>query len=113
MVGFLAVREKGKMEQVAFLDQPLVTSLLSHSKNYSLLEIPNTASTRLGQATANKQSLYKLRFVILFFSSYFLYSYCLTELAPLISVSILWNKKDFNTLALCGSVYRRGDRVPA
>ena len=55
MVGFLAVREKGKMEQVAFLDQPLVTSLLSHSKNYSLLETPNTASARLGQARPHHQ----------------------------------------------------------
>ena len=35
------------MEQVALLDQPLITSLLSHSKNYSLFKTLYTASTNL------------------------------------------------------------------
>ena len=60
---------------------------------------PVTAPARLGLATANKQFVYKLML--------FLYTYCLTEF--IFSLLFLRIKKDFNTLALCGTVIRGED----
>ena len=98
------------MEQVALLDQLLITSLLSHSKNYSLFKTLYTASANLVWPRRINSPCTNL-FLLCGISCCFLYSYCLTELAQLIFFFILLNKTDFNTLALCGTVYRREQRV--
>ena len=102
------------MEQVALLDQPLITSLLSHSKNYSLFKTLYTASANLAWPRRINSPCTNL-FLLCGISCCFLYSYCLTELAQLIfffillnkTDFILLNKTDFNTLALCGSLQER------
>ena len=94
------------MEQVALLDQPLITSLLSHSKNYSLFKTLYTSSANLAWPRRINSPCTNL-FLLCGISCCFLYSYCLTELAQLIFFFVLLNKTDFNTLALCGSLQER------
>ena len=81
------------MEQVALLVQPLITSLLSDSKNYSLFKTLYTASANLVWPRRINSPCTNL-FLLCGISCCFLYSYCLTELAQLIFFGPFWVPKN-------------------